>query len=141
MCVKIFGVESSSMKKARLWFERNEILFVERNIIKKPLSVCELQDILRLADEGTEGIVSSRSKIYKEVSRSLYDDLDELPLHTFLELIHKHPRLLKSPIIVDDKRIQVGYSETDIRKFIPKKSRLKWRMKHIGQLEVKHSKI
>jgi len=31
--------------------------------------------------------------------------------------------MLRSPIIIDEKRIQVGYNEMDIRRFIPRKVR------------------
>ena len=33
------------------------------------------------------------------------------------------PRILKSPILVDDKRLQVGYKEDDIRAFLPRSVR------------------
>ena len=33
------------------------------------------------------------------------------------------PRILKSPILVDEKRLQVGYKEDDIRAFLPRSVR------------------
>ncbi|HFU1110902.1 TPA: ArsC/Spx/MgsR family protein, partial [Streptococcus pyogenes] len=34
-----------------------------------------------------------------------------------------NPRILKSPILIDDKRLQVGYKEDDIRAFLPRSIR------------------
>ncbi|RLL42709.1 Spx/MgsR family RNA polymerase-binding regulatory protein [Oceanobacillus piezotolerans] len=128
MTVRIYGAACSSTRKARQWFKNQDIEFEERNILREPLTVNELQGILRMTVDGTDEIISTRSKIYKDLKL----DVDSLPLQELLELIHKHPRLLRSPIIVDEKRLQVGYHEDDIRQFLPRKTReyqwLKWRM-------------
>ncbi|MFD1852064.1 transcriptional regulator Spx [Oceanobacillus bengalensis] len=128
MTVTIYGAACSSTRKARQWFTNQEINFVERNILKEPLTVSELQGILRMTVDGTDEIISTRSKIYKDLDL----EMDTIPLQELLALIHKHPRLLRSPIIVDEKRLQVGYHEDDIRQFLPRKTReyqwLKWRM-------------
>ncbi len=36
------------------------------------------------------------------------------------KIINEHQSLLKRPLIVDDKRIQISFNEEDIRKFIPR---------------------
>lgn len=134
MTVRIYGAACSSTRKAKQWFKKNNIQFVERNIIRDPLSVHELQEILRMTVEGTDEIISTRSKIYKDLDL----DIESLPLQELLELIHKYPRLLRSPIIMDEKRLQVGYHEDDIRQFLPRKTRqriwMNWRMNHNYQL-------
>ena len=38
-------------------------------------------------------------------------------------LIQENPRILKSPILIDEKRLQVGYKEDDIRAFLPRSIR------------------
>ncbi|CRH94310.1 Regulatory protein spx [Chlamydia trachomatis] len=40
-----------------------------------------------------------------------------------IDLIQDNPRILKSPILIDDKRLQVGYKEDDIRAFLPRSIR------------------
>jgi len=128
MTLRIYGAACSSTRKAKQWFNKNDIQYVERNIMKDPLSVHELQGILRMTVEGTDEIISTRSKIYKELNL----DMDSIPLQELLNWIHKYPRLLRSPIIMDDKRLQVGYHEDDIRQFLPRKTRerlwLNWRL-------------
>ena len=38
-------------------------------------------------------------------------------------MISENPGLLRRPIIVDDKRLQVGYNEDEIRRFLPRQVR------------------
>lgn len=132
MNVTIYGTPCKSMQKAKKWFNKHEINFTERNIKDKPMTIDELRDVLRLTLDGTDEIISTRSNIYKKLNL----DFDTLPLQELLTLIQENPGLLRNPIIIDDRRIQVGYNEDDIRQFLPRKAReyewLKLRMKHLN---------
>jgi regulatory protein spx len=131
----INGTSSLSTKKAKEWFVKNKIPYVERNIAKDPITLSELQKILRMTVDGTDEIIAKRSKVYKELNINL----DELPLTELLELFQQNPGLLKTPIIMDEKRLQVGYNEDEIRQFIPRKTRknqwLKWRLNNFRFVE------
>lgn len=72
-----------------------------------------------MTENGTEEIISKRSKAYQK----LHIDLDELPLQNLFELIQHDPGLLRRPIILDEKRLQVGYNEDEIRRFLPREVR------------------
>ena len=72
-----------------------------------------------MTENGTEEIISKRSKAYKKLNL----DLNELPMKRLFALISKNPGLLRRPIIMDDKRLQVGYNEDEIRRFLPRKVR------------------
>lgn len=109
----------TSCRKARAWLKQHNIPYVERNVFSDPLSLAEIKTILRMTENGTEDIISKRSKAYQ----SLKIDLDELPMTKLYELIAKTPGLLRRPIIIDDKRIQIGYNEDEIRRFLPRKVR------------------
>ena len=109
----------TSCRKARAWLKQHNIPYVERNVFSDPLSLAEIKTILRMTENGTEDIISKRSKAYQ----SLKIDLDELPMTKLYELITKTPGLLRRPIIIDDKRIQIGYNEDEIRRFLPRKVR------------------
>ena len=50
-------------------------------------------------------------------------DIDSLPLQDLYSIIQDNPGLLRRPIILDDKRLQVGYNEDEIRRFLPRKVR------------------
>ncbi|MFC2949106.1 Spx/MgsR family RNA polymerase-binding regulatory protein [Virgibacillus sediminis] len=136
MTVKVYGAPCSSTRKAKEWLRNNRIPFTERNVLRDPLTIQELYDVLRLTVDGTEEIISTRSKIYKELDI----DMDALPLKELLELIQTHPNLLRSPIIMDNKRLQVGYHEEDIRQFLPRKTRenqwIQWKRNHLRLAEI-----
>ena len=97
----------TSCRKARAWLEENNIPYTERNIFSEPLSRIEIKEILKMTEEGTEEIVSTRSKAFQEMNV----DLDDLPLNNLFTLIQENPGLLRRPIILDDKRLQVGYKD------------------------------
>lgn len=43
--------------------------------------------------------------------------------YQLIDLVEKNPSLLRRPIIMDDRRLQVGYNEDEIRRFLPRKVR------------------
>lgn len=105
----------TSCRKARAWLEANAIPYKERNVFKEPLTRDEIKNILRMTEDGTEEIISTRSKLFSELDISL----DDLSLGELIEMIQKHPALLKRPLMIDEKRMQVGYNEDEIRRFLP----------------------
>lgn len=109
----------TSCRKAKAWLQEHDIPFKERNIFSEPLSVPEIKNILRMTENGTEDIISKRSKAYAQ----LKVNLNELPMKDLYEMISKNPGLLRRPIILDDKRLQVGYNEDEIRRFLPRRVR------------------
>jgi arsenate reductase-like glutaredoxin family protein len=64
----INGTSSLSTKKAKEWFVKNKIPYVERNVAKDPITLSELQKILRMTVDGTDEIIAKRSKVYKELN-------------------------------------------------------------------------
>ena len=109
----------TSCRKARAWLKEHGIPFIERNIFSEPLSMDEVKNILRMTENGTEDIISKRSKAYQ----SLNINLDEMSMTELYDLIRKNPGLLRRPIIMDDKRLQIGYNEDEIRRFLPREVR------------------
>lgn|SRR5690554_6491771 len=131
MTVTLYGTPCSSTRKAKEWLDNHDIKFEERNILRQPLTIGELHSILRMTLEGTDEIIATRSKVYKDLNL----DLDSLPLKELLNIIRQHPSLMRSPIIIDEKRIQVGYHEDDIRQFVPRKVRknqwIQWKLNNV----------
>lgn len=109
----------TSCRKARTWLEENNIPYEERNIFTDPLTLNEIKSILRLTENGTEDIISTRSKAYSELDV----DLADIPMNNFFDLVQTQPGLLRRPIILDDKRLQIGYNEDEIRRFLPREVR------------------
>ncbi|ANK60716.1 MULTISPECIES: transcriptional regulator Spx [Loigolactobacillus] len=120
MTVQLYTSSSNaSSRKARAWFTDHKIPFTERNIIAQPLTQDEVKRLLRLTENGSEDIVSTRAKIFKKLNV----DLDEISTSKLIELISQHPDLLKRPIMFDEKRLQVGYNDEEIRRFLPRETR------------------
>lgn len=109
----------TSCRKARAWLNKHDIPFKERNIFSEPLTKEEIVNILRLTENGTEEIISTRSRAFQE----LHVNLDDLSIDQLLDLVEKNPSLLRRPIIMDDRRLQVGYNDDEIRRFLPRKVR------------------
>ena len=110
----------TSCRNARAWLKEHDIPFTERNIFSNPLSIDEIKQILQMTEDGTEEIISKRSKAYQDLNV----DINDMPLQQLFELLQSNPGLLRRPIIMDDKRLQVGYNEDEIRRFLPRKVRV-----------------
>ena len=109
----------TSCRKAKAWLKKHDIPFKERNIFSEPLTKDELMQILRMTENGTEEIISTRSRAFQQ----LKVNLDDLSIDQLLDLVEKNPSLLRRPIIMDDRLLQVGYHEDEIRRFLPRKVR------------------
>lgn len=115
--LKLYTTNScTSCRKARRWLIDHDIPFEEKNFGTTPITLDELKNILILTEEGTEDIISIRSKVFQKLDK----DINELPLHELLELVKDNPGLLRRPIMIDEKRLQIGFNEDEIRCFLPR---------------------
>lgn len=106
----------TSCRKARSWLEEHDIPFTEKNVFTEKITDQELKSILQLTENGTLELISQRSQAFRELNT----DIDDMPLGKVLKLIQQHPGIMRRPILVDDKRLLVGYNEEDIRCFLPR---------------------
>ncbi|EEL55180.1 MULTISPECIES: transcriptional regulator SpxA [Bacillus] len=109
----------SSCRKAKAWLEEHQIDYIEKNIVSNSMTVDELKSILRLTEEGATEIISTRSKTFQDLNINI----EELSLNEFYTLIIEHPLMLRRPIMLDEKRLQIGFNEEEIRKFLPRSVR------------------
>ncbi|MDY4002007.1 Spx/MgsR family RNA polymerase-binding regulatory protein [Streptococcus orisratti] len=104
----------TSCRKARAWLTKHEVPFQEHNIITSPLSREELMSILSFTENGTEDIISTRSKVFQKLDI----DVDKMSISELIQLIADNPSLLRRPILLDKKRMQIGFNEDEIRAFL-----------------------
>ncbi|HCM87581.1 transcriptional regulator Spx [Enterococcus sp.] len=116
MITILLGNSCTSCRKTKAWFQEHDIPFAARNIDHEPLSKEDLKQIITLCPSGFDKIISKKSKIY----RALNIDFDELSFNQLLVLLSQYPKLVKRPIIYDEKKIQVGFNEEEIRTLLPK---------------------
>jgi regulatory protein spx len=110
----------ASCRKAKAWLEEHQIAYKEKNIFTEPLTTDEVKNFLRLTEDGTEEIISIKSKVYQKLNI----DIESLSLKELYKLIKANPGILRRPIILDEKRLQTGYNEEEIHKFLPRKIRI-----------------
>ena len=109
----------TSCRKAKAWLQTHDIDFQEHNLFTEPLSSEKIKQILQLTESGTEEIISTRSKAFQQLNV----DINDLSLNELFDMITHDPSLLRRPIMLDEKRLQVGYNEDEIRRFLPRKIR------------------
>lgn len=102
---------NTSTRKTIKWFQDNEIPF---RIIEK-ITEEDLKEILRQSREGL-------SEILKRTANK--KRIEKLPLSAALHYLVTCPQMIRSPILLNGKQMQVGYHAENIRSFIPKKQRI-----------------
>ncbi|MDR0920829.1 MAG: transcriptional regulator SpxA [Lactobacillales bacterium] len=118
--LKLFTSPScTSCRKARAWLQEHAIPYEERNMMSDPLTADELRKILSMTEDGTSDIISTRSKAFQQ----LRIDLEELSVMELLNLLHDNPSLLRRPMMLDARRLQIGFNEDEIRCFLPREIR------------------
>jgi regulatory protein spx len=120
----------TSCRRAKAWFDEHHIPYKERNILSEKLTLNEIKNILHFTEDGTDEIISTKSKAYQKLNINI----DSLTLRELYKVIEENPGLLRKPLILDEKRLQVGFNEEEIRSFLPRNMR-------IFQLDEAHSFI
>lgn len=106
----------ASCRKVKKWLEDNELDYIEKNIVTLPLNEVELRHIISRSENGTEDIISNRSKVIRETNI----DLESLSLSELIRFIQTNPTVLRRPIVVSERHFQVGYDDEEIEMFLPR---------------------
>ncbi|SDM64341.1 transcriptional regulator SpxA [Bacillus sp. OK048] len=120
----------TSCRRAKAWFQEHQIPYKERNILSEKLTIDEIKNILHFTEDGTDEIISTKSKAFQKLDVNI----DSLSLRELYSIINENPGILKRPLMLDEKRLQVGFNEEEIRSFLPRKMR-------VFQLDEVHSYI
>ncbi len=115
--IKIYVSNScASCRKVKKWFDDQNIPYESKDIFSKKLSEKDILEIIAKSENGTDDIISNRSKIVLDNDI----DFDSMTISELIGFIKANPSVLKRPIIMDDHRIQTGYNEEEISTFIPR---------------------
>lgn len=109
----------ASCRKAKRWLEDNHIDFIEKNIFSNLLSETEIKYLMSRCENGTEDIISTRSKAFA----SLKGNIDELSTQQLARFIQRNPSVLKRPIMLSQKSMVVGYDDDEITAMVPVEKR------------------
>lgn len=109
----------ASCRKVKAWLKERNLNYIEKNIFKTILNPIEIKHLLSRCENGTEDLISKRSKIMQELNV----DMDEMSVSQLVDFIQKNPSVLKRPIILNERVFQVGYDQEEIDAFVPSELR------------------
>ena len=72
----------TSCRKARAWLNEHKVSYNEHNIFTQPMSADALREILSKTENGTDDIISMRSKIFQKLNI----DVDQLSVNELIDL-------------------------------------------------------
>ncbi|WP_276734457.1 transcriptional regulator MgsR [Bacillus sp. (in: firmicutes)] len=108
----------TSCRKTKHWLKAHQIEFNERHLFRETPTVEELKYILSLTTEGIDEILATRSQTFKNLNLNI----EEMTVNEVLELLIEKPKLLRRPILVDNKKLVIGYNPGELLKLSKKKT-------------------
>ncbi|PWG00156.1 Spx/MgsR family RNA polymerase-binding regulatory protein [Levilactobacillus bambusae] len=121
MIKMFYHTKTTAVTKAMKWLKSHGAAFEGQDIKKQPLDRETILHMLSLTEEGTDDLISKRSKAYKNLPESI----DNMGLNELVDLLQTNPNILKNPIIVDDHKLATGFDLETIREFVPAEYRKK----------------
>ena len=68
-------------------------------------------------------VLMTSFQLVQKFFQKLDIDVESISVSELLHLIEQYPSLLRRPIIIDTKRMQIGFNEDEIRAFLPRSYR------------------
>ncbi len=106
----------ASCRKVKAWLKERNINFVEKNIFTTLLNKTEVKYLLSRSENGTDDIISKRSKIIQKSNI----DIDSMSMDELVDFVIQNPSVLRRPIIISENNFQVGYDAEEIDAFKPR---------------------
>lgn len=109
----------ASCRKVKQWLKDRDIPYIEKNIFKTLLNENEIKHLLMRSENGSDDIISKRSKIIQESGV----DIESMTTDELVRFVRQNPSVMKRPIIISENNFQVGYDEEEISVFVPRELR------------------
>ncbi|MCF0246095.1 MAG: transcriptional regulator Spx [Ileibacterium sp.] len=119
----------ASCRKAKKWLKDNHISFVEKNIFSNILKDGEIKYLMSRCENGTEDIISTRSKAFQNLRKSI----DDFSVNELVKFIKENPSVLKRPILLSEKTMVIGYDDDEITAVVPVERRTEKGHIHINE--------
>ncbi|BAV02294.1 Spx/MgsR family RNA polymerase-binding regulatory protein [Lactococcus formosensis] len=119
--LKIYTISSTNQetKEAEHWLYAHKVKFVEVDVLKERVSTEEILRIVSLTEHGVEEIIATETRAYTRLNLNFND----LKLEDFMELLEENATLLKVPLMLDEKQLQMGFDEDKMQRFLEKPSK------------------
>ena len=112
--LKIYTISSNQETKAvESWLYAHKVKFVEVDLLKELVSTEEILRIVSLTEHGVEEIIATETRAYTRLNLNFND----LKLEDFMELLEENATLLKVPLMLDEKQLQIGFDEDKMQRF------------------------
>lgn len=111
---------NGSCKKALQWFNEHEIEISPKKI--HYISKTDLTHALSLSETGFYELLKQADRCEPSVEKAIHNIL-EMSFNDSITFILEHPEVLKVPLIIDEKKLIIGYNSETIRTFIPRNYR------------------
>ncbi len=109
----------ANCRKAKKWLDDHQINYLEKNIFSNELSEEEIKYLMARCENGTEDILSTRSKAYV----ALKEVIEDMSISELTRYIQKNPSILKRPNLLSRRSMAVGYNHDEITTMIPLEQR------------------
>lgn len=101
----------TTCKKAKAWLEKNNIEFEDRHIVENNPTMDELKSWIELSGKELKKWFNTSGLKYKELN--LKDKLPTMTDEEKIELLASDGMLIKRPILVNDKKVYIGFKENE----------------------------
>lgn len=121
--ITVYYSNTGNMSNKRVieWFELRNIQIKKIRIRK--ISKEDLLHILEISSGGFSEILKNERISNPNLAKNL-DEIYHLNFNSAVDTILQHPNFLKTPVIVDEERLLVGYNSEDIRMFLPREYKI-----------------
>lgn len=113
--IQFYGYSKcSSCQKAKKFLSANAISFKDIDITEQPPDKSLLKKILNSGEYQLKQLFNTSGQLYREMG--IKDKIPTASDGELLELLSRHGKLIKRPVITDGKRHTVGFREEALRK-------------------------
>ena len=110
MSLKFFGYNNcSTCQKATKFLVSNKIAFEDLDIISNPPSISILKELISSEEYKLSDLFNKSGQMYRELN--MKEQIKNLSEEELLEMLSKNGKLVKRPIIIDNKKFAVGFKE------------------------------
>lgn len=109
----IWYPKCSTCQKAKKYLEANNISFEERHIVEEVPSKEELKKWIKQSGLETKKFFNTSGLQYKKLN--LKEKLPNMTEEEKIELLASNGMLIKRPLLINDKKILVGFKEKEWR--------------------------
>ena len=112
MSIILYGIKNcDTVKKARRWLEAQQIEYIFHDYRVDGLTKNMLEDFLKHVD--WEALLNKRGTTWRKLPEKQRNDIGKKKAMT---LMNVNPALIKRPVLAYEKKLFIGFTETDYEK-------------------------